>query len=1046
MFHQLYTPTPFFPQPYCPNLYYQLPTPVLRGSLLLPQPSPPPQYVTFLHHYSRDGNIPTVISKRRQNQFQRPLRPRNILKPIKNKVHNNLKIGLFNAHSVGTKARRIQIVEFLQDQFIDILFLTETWLKTEGDEAKHAHLCPPGFKIKSLPRETRGGGIAIIYKDYLKIDLKSDFTFNHTSFELVQLTISAPEHLHFFCLYRPPASKKNKTLDSTFPKELPELFDHINNLKGKVVVLGDFNVQFNNTGHWLTKKVLDITTMYDFEQGVKDTTFSRSGNIIDWVLYREVDDIMLKCVISEMLTSDHNAVVCTLNISRPSKEATYKLVRDVTNIDIKNFKSDVKKIVSDLGSDITAQQLDDHLREALDEHAPEVKKCIFQRRSSIWFPFVREELKLAKRMRRRAERRYRKTKLTVDKQLFDKEIKNVVMISERGEELYWKSKINPDINSKDLYFHTNKLLGRSMEKISPSNIKTSEIPETFSMYFQDKVKNLRNSFSSINDDNACFDPLSNDEQCFSSTFNNFKTVNELEIRKLIMNSNSKTCRLDPIPTSLIKICIDELLPAITIIINRSLQTAVFPENYKQAIVTPLIKKPSLDKNVLKNYRPVSNLPFISKILEKVVLSQLKDYLNENNLFPINQSAYREGHSTETTLLKMMNDLLLDVDQDRISILALLDLSAAFDTVDYTILLDRLEYSYGIKSKVLNWISSYLTGRTQTVSLNGVLSEPMQNFWGVPQGSVLGPLLFVLYTKPIHSISLQNDSSCHSFADDTQLKKSCDPDQIQTSLIEMQNCIANVKTWMSNNKLKLNDEKTEFLLICSSYMCNDISFPNYISIGGTNINFSHQARNLGVTISSTLSLESHISNICRSSFCELRRISNIRQYLDIHSTKILMCSLILSKIDYCNALYYGIPQKLIEKLEKIQNTAAKIIFKAKKSDHVTPLLMKLHWLPVSARIEYKIALLVFKFFTDTHFPLYLSELFEIYKPKRTLRSSNDSRLLVKKKVRKKTYGNKSLTYAAPSIWNTLPFHVRHSKSISIFKKNLKTYLFKKSFTV
>ena len=423
------------------------------------------------------------------------------------------------------------------------------------------------------------------------------------------------------------------------------------------------------------------------------------------------------------------------------------------------------------------------------------------------------------------------------------------------------------------------------------------------------------------------------------------------------------------------------------------------------------------------------------------MNQLKNYLHTNNLFPTNQSAYRQSHCTETALLRVMNDLLLEADNNNNSILALLDLSSAFDTIDHNILIKRLAFSYGINEKALQWIQSFLIGRSQSVITHAGISQVSTLKWGVPQGSVLGPLLFILYTKPLNSLTKKYNISNQSFADDTQLQKSSSMDRISQSLSNMKCCISQIKIWMSANKLKLNDEKTEVLFIHSN--SKDTILSKFI-IGEVSIPFSSHARNLGVVLTDNLSLEKHVSIVCRSAFIQLRNISNIRQYLDISSTKTLMSSLVLSKLDYCNSLLFGTPKKVIHKLQKVQNSAAKIVFGAKKYDHVSPLLKKLHWLPITFRIEYKIASLCFKFFSDSNFPDYLSEVLTVYSPNRNLRSSSDCRLLLPKQSKKKTCGNRSFSYAAPYVWNSLPYSLRHSKSLNQFKKSLKTFLSRNAF--
>ena len=191
----------------------------------------------------------------------------------------------------------------------------------------------------------------------------------------------------------------------------------------------------------------------------------------------------------------------------------------------------------------------------------------------------------------------------------------------------------------------------------------------------------------------------------------------------------------------------------TSIIIDSLKSGVFPSSYKSAIVTPLLKKPSLDPNDLKYYQHVSNLTFMPNILEKLVVSQVMFQLNRHNLYSSFQSAYRPGHSTETALLKVVNDLLLAMDEGKLSVLVLLDISAAFDTFDYDILLHRLQHVFSIQGTVLSWFRSYLIKRFQIVSTQGTYSDQIELCCGVPQGSVLGPILFILYTQPlIHPVN------------------------------------------------------------------------------------------------------------------------------------------------------------------------------------------------------------------------------------------------------------------------------------------------------
>ena len=202
-------------------------------------------------------------------------------------------------------------------------------------------------------------------------------------------------------------------------------------------------------------------------------------------------------------------------------------------------------------------------------------------------------------------------------------------------------------------------------------------------------------------------------------------------------------------------------------INLSLQTGSFPDTWKHADVRPRLKKPNSEAT-FTNLRPISNLPFASKLTERAVFLQMHDHLSTHNLYPLAQSSYRQHHSTETALLRVKNDILLSMNQQRVTLFVPLDLSAAFDTVDHTILLVRLHKDFGILEQVNSWFDSYLHDRFQSISINGRTSMTFQMKHGVPQGSCLGPLLFVIYPSKLFEIIEHHLPVVHTNADDTQL--------------------------------------------------------------------------------------------------------------------------------------------------------------------------------------------------------------------------------------------------------------------------------------
>ena len=354
-------------------------------------------------------------------------------------------------------------------------------------------------------------------------------------------------------------------------------------------------------------------------------------------------------------------------------------------------------------------------------------------------------------------------------------------------------------NQMELFKIIGGLLHTKGEDVLPQYEDPLELANRFNDFFLSKIETIRlNLVTASGDNNETIDTESP-----SSVLDMFAPADVDEISKLITSASNASSKLDPLPTSLLNEIKPALATTITDIVNKSLSTGVFPSSMKKALIKPLLKKQGLDSNTLKNYRPVSNLSFISKVIEKVVAVRLTKYMTEHHLMERMQSAYRSCHSTETALLRVQNDILHAIDKKKNVILTLLDLSAAFDTIDHGILLDRLEKRLGIRGVVLEWLRSYLTGRSQAVSIAGKTSGSSNLLYGVPQGSVLGPILFTIYTLPIADITQRHNVNAHVYADDSQLYVSYNVHKRQntsadSAVAQIQNCICEIRTWMSIN--------------------------------------------------------------------------------------------------------------------------------------------------------------------------------------------------------------------------------------------------------
>jgi hypothetical protein len=373
---------------------------------------------------------------------------------------------------------------------------------------------------------------------------------------------------------------------------------------------------------------------------------------------------------------------------------------------------------------------------------------------------------------------------------------------------------------------------------------------------------------------------------------------------------------------------------------------------------------------------------------------------------------------------------------------LLDLSAAFDTIDHAVFLSRLRAENAVSGEVVEWMSSYLSDRHQAVNINTSMSDNIKLKFGFPQGSTIGPFGFKLYTKSLTAIAKKHKINIHLYADDTQLYTSFNPQESEPALARLEACIEEIRNWMDINYLKLNDSKTEFVIFGSP--CDLVKVSGWtVTVGDAEIFPSKSARNIGAVMDSNLTMKPHMNNTIRSCYAQLYSISKIRKYLTVDATKIIIHAFISSRMDNLNSLLYKLPDCVINRLQRVQNSAARLIVKLRKRDHITPTLIELHWLPVVSRIDYKILLLIFKCLIGKA-PTYLSDLLHQYSPSRSLRSSSQN--LLKEHRATKTYGERAFGTCAPKLWNSLPITLRQCKTIPTFKAGLKTFLFKQSYDV
>ena len=752
------------------------------------------------------------------------------------------------------------------------------------------------------------------------------------------------------------------------------------------------------------------------------------------------DNFIKHIEVSDPVISDHSAVHCELSIKKPGLERREITYRNLRSIDRECFSQDIRN--SELANydkfESVSALIDCYestLSRLLEQHAPIKKRVVTLRPAAPWY---NDHIRMEKAKRRKLERIWRKNKLTINREMFVEQCKCVNRLIADSRMKFYADTIQDNSSNPRVLFSTFvKLLHLKATPKLPSHENAIDLANTFAEFFENKVRSLRDNMLEVTD-------LPQASTCHIPTeLLELSPTNVTELSSLLRTTAGKSCILDPVPGALLKDCYDVLLPVIVRIVNLSLDNATVPMKLKEAALTPIIKKEALDHELYPSYRPISNLRFVSKAIEKVVAARLNEHLNNGDLMEPFQSAYRAGHSTETALTRVHNDVLRAIDDGQCVILILLDLSAAFDTVDHSILLNRLDHCFGIRGKALTWFQSYLLNRSQFVYVENERSSSRCLKYGVPQGSVLGPMLYSIYTAPLANVIKQHNMSYHFYADDTQIylsfcQSAAGEPEHSTSRVEL--CIKDVEQWMMINKLKLNGDKTELLVLNARHRPTPTL--NSIYAGSDYITASTSARNIGVWFDNLVSMDKQIASICKSAFYHLNNIAKIRKFISFKHCETLIHAFITSKLDYCNSVLSGLSKNQTQRLQFVQNSAARLLMGTNKYDNITPILRQLHWLPVTERIDYKILLLTFKSLHGMA-PEYLSELLSVYKPGRSLRSSGKS-LLVTPKYNLKSYGQRAFSCAAPALWNSLPDDIRSCNSLTVFKSKLKTFLFKRYF--
>ena len=961
------------------------------------------------------------------------------IKPINinSSQFKQISIGLINTQSIRNKTDLVK--ETIIDSHTDICILTETWLKP-ADDFYRVSATPECYTFLDIVREGEraGGGTGLICRQEFK-PRKVNPIIQCNSFEHSLYNLSAfDSDLLIVAVYRPPNSTFNEFID-----DFSSLLTVIIASPKKLLILGDFNVHINKPHNPDSSKFIDLLDEFGLHNFINIPTHS-FGNTLDLAISRVFDDISLLDLTQYSVVSDHFYMVLKLNIKKPDCNNKTITFRNLKTLDINKLKNDLHISFAESTDALTfdidqlASNFDRVVSRCINSHAPVITKTIHVKQFSPWF---NANLLNLKQNKRKLERKYILTKCQTDLDNYKRFRKSYINECKTSKTQYFCRKFSECGNDqKKIFSLINSLTNDNSSQPIPNEADDRVSADKFSNHFHSKINTIINNIEDIvRDESIVYDIGSPSRNPSPFILNSFKHVTPDEVRSIIIKSPNKSCSLDPLPTRILKQCLDVLIEPITKIINTSLDTGLFPSSWKSGIITPVLKKGKCHSDY-NSFRPITNTPFVAKILEKTVLNQLVPYLQTTNKYAKNNSAYTENMSTETLLCKIHSDIMTSFDSQSLTLMVLLDISAAFDTVNHSKIIHILQNRFNITAAPLALLSSYLKDRSQKVSINKTLSTQTSLHHSVPQGSCIGPIAYLIYTSAISDIIARYNINIMSYADDTQLYISTKPDitSINQSIITINKCIHEIRQFFLSHQLKINDSKTEFTILGNRHQLRKINNNDiYITVGLNRIYPSDTVRNLGIYFDSEMSFSSNINNICKKSYFQLHKLHQIKYYVTPKILESLVHAFITSNLDYCNSLYINLPKKTINKLQKIQNSAARLITGSSKYCRITPVLQQLHWLPVSERVTFKVLTTVFKCLNNMA-PRYLSDRIKVYVPTRNLRSINQHKLIETHTTN--NYGKRSFFYAGPFLWNQLPLDMRTLTSYSSFKKKLKTHIF------
>ena len=922
----------------------------------------------------------------------------------------------------------------LLESKLDILTISESWL--DCSVLPH-EIEIPGYTVIRKDRNRQGGGAMQYISNNLEYKERPDL--NHERVEAIWMELQAIDNdtKYLICsYYRSPEKGVNYFNDTI------DMINKASNEKKEIIICGDFNWDYKLDENLSTHKVKQLEDIFVLQQLIQTPTRTESGDkIIDLILTSTPQNHIYTNVLP-IGCSDHYMPYTIVKIQKLLKDHNYASIRSYKNFQVDDFLHDlelqsrirqrnaeeefsVNNLVNKSQEDIRKQLehswklwREDFLKIS-NKHAP-IKTVRMRQNMRFWItPEIAKLINKRDKMKSTAAatkhqndwNEYRRLRNKV-KRMIDKEKKD-----------HYQTLLNTKQSNTNFW--------KEMTKLIPKKINMASIPKSLTL------DELNTFFSEVGSKNIA--EVASRKKTPGVPWKGPESIHNFEIEmideedilnnleKLKLKTNSDILGFD---CKLLRISRDLIYKDLTKFINLSIMSDSVPSDWKIARVTPVYKGTG-SRDDPSNYRPISVVCHIAKIFEKVIAHQFISYLTTNKLITSDQSAYLYGRSTQTSLHRVIDNILQSMDDGEITAACFIDIAKCFDSIDHTFLLEKLK-KHGIR-KNINWFRSYLSGRQQRVIHNGKLSEPKLVKSGVPQGSVLGPFLFILFANDISNFTGNGQINC--YADDALIYVS--GANIKEVEEKLQNCINEVEYWYTENKLKVNINKTEVMIFGTAQKMARITDDICIKFGDKQLKVVKHFKYLGVQLDGGLSWSDHCQSILSKAGYKLHLMRRLNKILPKKTMVQIYKTYMMPILEYAATVWGYMSEENSNSIQRIINLCARII--SNNYDFINArgedLAKELGWNTFKERRDFLLAVLMFKCH-DGSAPEYLSDNLDLHKEVSIRPSRHTDDATYKIPGTRINITDTAFFVQGPTIWNKIPAHIREADSLESFKKQYK----------